>query len=113
MKKVALIILIALVVIISAIFLFNRQNKASLVGNETTCVVDNDCVIVPQRESKELCCNNCNSEVINKKAQEERGSWWAKNCTEIQCPVYDCYDGKLPTPRCIGNQCVIEWKERT
>ena len=108
-------ILIALItiVIVSAIFLLNRTSQQLRVHNETACTTDSDCVIAPKRNTNNLCCATCGGEAINNDAQKARNVWWTENCTTEECPVFDCYEEKLPIPRCIDNQCVIEWTART
>lgn len=110
--KTILFILIVVIVAVSVIILVKRNNDRELIRSEVDCNEDADCVIVSKRDEQNPCCTRCGSEAINKDARDRRTSWWSGNCSDVQCLTYDCYEEQLPTPRCIGNRCTIEWTNR-
>ncbi len=90
----------------------DKKNKPLImpkVNSQIYCSNDNDCVVVAKSDVKNPCCSSCGNEVVNNQTKQQRVSWWAKNCSEAICPIYDCYQEKLGVPRCINNECKLMW----
>jgi len=113
MKKTIYISLaLILLVVIAAVVILNYQSKTPSGIIDKSCSSNDDCVIVAPLDPSNPCCETCSAEAISKQAEIKRSEWHAKNCEGIECPYYDCYSEKLPKPRCINNQCEIQWVER-
>jgi hypothetical protein len=87
----------------------NERNKPLMpkVSNEIYCNNDSDCVLVPKGNAKNPCCSSCSNEVVNNQTKQQRISWWAKNCSQAICPIFDCLPEILGNPRCINNECKL------
>lgn len=113
MKKIYIFITLILLAIIAITVILNYQDKTPVVISDKSCSFDDDCIIVaPFDSSSNNCCETCGAEVISKQAEIKRSEWYAENCSGVACTMYDCYSIKLPKPKCIDNQCEIEWVER-
>jgi len=93
-------------------FHIQEIKKIELQNEERYCQEDNDCVVVAKSEKGNICCLGCDLEAINKLTERERNEWEAINCAEAVCPIYDCYNEKLATPKCKNNRCEISWVEK-
>lgn len=114
MKKIIYISLaLIFLAIIAVVIILNLQNKIPSEINDKSCSSDSDCVIVATLDPSNHCCATCGEEAISKQAEMKRNEWYAENCKSAECPVYDCYSEKLAKPRCVNNQCEIEWVERS
>ena len=113
MRKTIIISLIILFAVITAIIILNPKNQIPSETNIMACNSDDDCLIVEELDPKNPCCGTCGSIAISKEAKANRDKWHAENCKGVECPYYDCYDEKLPIPKCINNVCKIKWVERT
>ena len=98
---------------LGVVFIFlSQQNQAPAETTDRGCGLDSDCVVRAMPDPKNPCCSTCESYAISKESEEKRQEWWAENCQDAQCPVFDCYNEKLSIPRCINSKCAIKWKER-
>lgn len=113
-KTIFSLIALILFVAIAVVVVLNYQSQTTPAGiNDKNCGSDTDCAIVAPLDPSNTCCETCGAEAINKQAEIKRNERYAENCGGVECPAYDCYSEKLPKPKCVNNQCEIEWIERT
>lgn len=118
MKKIIYILLASVVLtIIAVVIILNYTKHLPIEIKDTSCISDDDCIIVGKLDPQNPCCDLlCEIETISKQGEVKRENWRLENCGGSyfsRCPIDDCaITEKLPKPRCLNNQCKIEWVER-